>query len=74
MWGLSVGDIKKYQLTLNSSSWLPNKYTECRYQVDDNVYQQVISNGFMQDPNFYINKESTSMISKMILYAEAKGT
>jgi len=39
MWGLSVGDIKKYQLTLNSSSWLPNKYTECRYQVDDNVYQ-----------------------------------
>ncbi len=75
MWGKLVGDIKRYNIKMNSTAWREKQYTECRYIIEESVYQEIISNGYMQEPNLFINKGLvTSMISKMYLNVEARGT
>ena len=56
MWGGILGSIIKYPLSINYTRWSEYHYTECIYRINDEVYEQIISNGYMDEPNMFINK------------------
>ena len=53
MFGNTVGDLKQYRLKV-MATYIQNKnHTRCVYYIDDEIYQKMISNGYMEDPAFY---------------------
>lgn len=75
MYTYSVGALKRYDLNLNSTIRAFQKYTRCIYLIDDPVYEQIVTNGFIDDPAFYTDTDVTkAMESKMMIKVEARNT
>ena len=53
MFGNTVGDLKQYRLKVMATYIQEKNHTRCVYYIDDEIYQKMTSNGYMEDPAFY---------------------